>query len=155
MTRDVHDSQNRVWRFYAAGGVGSQFSAPPDPAAGASTTLVECVRGEERELISAPLNWTDEAAVSEASLRQLLEAKRAGHQVFTDDERRVWRVYSEGRTHGIADSANLGAEDLIFESDTGERRVVERVGLVYGVSPVKKLDSAELAELFARAQRRG
>jgi hypothetical protein len=154
MTRDIYDSRNQKWRCYAARGVGNTFRDADELGADAAVTLVECVRGEERVIISAPANWADEAAVPEASLRQLLEAKCAGHAVLTDPDGHVWRAFAEGRTQGIGDSANIGAEDLVFESESGEQRVVERVGLAYGVTAIGKLGQADLAELFARAHPR-
>lgn len=70
---------------------------------------------------------------------------------------RLWRVFIRPRVGGLTSSANLGAEDLVFESEDEERE--ERVVEAYGLSavPLADLEPSELADLFAQAQpkRRG
>jgi hypothetical protein len=66
----------------------------------------------------------------------------------------LWRVYLRPHTEGITGSANLGTEDLVFESEDEEReeRVIERYGL--GGVPLADLEPGQIADLFAQAQPR-
>jgi hypothetical protein len=78
-------------------------------------------------------------------------------RTFEGPEGRLWRVFLRPRTEGLAGSANLGAEDLVFESEDEEReeRVVEEYGL--SAVPLADLEPGQIADLFTQAQpqRRG
>ena len=76
----------------------------------------------------------------------------SGPQTYTDEEGRTWTLLLLLRPRGTAGSAGTRPEDLdvMFESESGERRVVRAYGL--GAKPLDLLDEQELADLFARAE---
>ena len=75
-------------------------------------------------------------------------------RTFEGPEGRLWRVFLRVRDEGLSGSANLGAEDLVFESEDEDReeRVIEAYGL--GGAPLADLEPAQIAGLFAQAQPR-
>jgi hypothetical protein len=75
-------------------------------------------------------------------------------RTFEGPQGRLWRVFLRPRTEGLSGSANLGAEDLVFESEDEEReeRVLEGYGL--GVTRLADLGPGQIADLFTQAQPR-
>lgn len=71
-------------------------------------------------------------------------------RLFDDAGGRAWQVFTRPRDAGLATSANLGPEDLVFESE-GEEWIVPGYGL--GITAITKLTINELRALFARAVR--